>query len=329
MKTSDITQVVLVVLVFTGVMFANVASAGIEHVKENWPEYRCNPGIIPFASMFGHDAMTNFSDCISNMQIGSMAFLTAPFSMNMSVLTGDGKGLGDGGAQWSGGGGGLGGSLTGSTGAGRGMFAKIRASLSTITQSVFAVFLNLMIEIQKLFMNMKDLVSKLVGTIATVLFFVKTGVIALVSVWKGPPGQMIKALCFDPLTRVALEDGTVTAMRDLEPGSRLRNGARVCAVMDLSNLGERGKPVEAMYRIPGGEGGAHVVVSGSHLVFDPHLRDYVPVRELDPDRSGARLDGRACPRLSCLITSDHTVPIGKWVFHDWEDNVGSSSKSIG
>ena len=329
MKTSDITQVVLVILVFAAVMFANVASAGIEHVKENWPEYRCNPGVVPFAGMFGHDPMETFSYCVSNMQMGSMPFLTAPFSMNLSVLTGDGKGLGGGGAQWSGLGGGLGGSLTGSLGASRGMFAKIRSSLSTITQSVFGVFLNLMIEIQRLFMNMKDLVSKLVGAIATVLFFVQTGVIALVSVWKGPPGEMIKALCFDPQTKVALEDGTRRAMKDIEPGCRLSNGARVWAVMDISNVDDNGKVVEPMYRVPGGEDGEHIVVSGSHLVFDPEQRVYVQVRELDPDMYGVRLDGSVLSKLSCLITSDHTVPIGEWIFHDWEDNAGSASKSIG
>ena len=24
--------------------------------------------------------------------------------------------------------------------------------------------------------------------------------------------------------------------------------------------------------------------------------------------------------LCCLITSNNTIPIGKWIFHDWEDN---------
>ena len=28
----------------------------------------------------------------------------------------------------------------------------------------------------------------------------------------------------------------------------------------------------------------------------------------------------------CLITSDHTIPLGNYIFHDWEDNNGSPSK---
>jgi len=35
------------------------------------------------------------------------------------------------------------------------------------------------------------------------------------------------------------------------------------------------------------------------------------------------------PELVCLITSNHTIPIGTNIFHDWEDNQGSPSKSIG
>ena len=29
--------------------------------------------------------------------------------------------------------------------------------------------------------------------------------------------------------------------------------------------------------------------------------------------------------FSCLITSDHSIPIGEWLFHDWEDNSGPST----
>ena len=32
--------------------------------------------------------------------------------------------------------------------------------------------------------------------------------------------------------------------------------------------------------------------------------------------------------LCCLITSDHTIPIGKHIFHDWEDNNGSPAKNL-
>ncbi len=323
MKTSSITQAVLVILVFLGVMAANTAYASIDRIKNNWPEYRCHPSVMPFAATFGHDPTDNFSDCLSGMMTEGGSQLMGPFSQNLSVFTGGPSG-GSGPST-----GGLGGSLTGSVGASRGMFANVRSNLGGITQSIYGVFLNLIIEVQKLFINLKDLISKLLGAVATIVHFVETATYGLRAVWAGPPGGLIRGLCFDPRTPVLLKDGSTTTMASVQPGAILKTGARACAVMTIANEDGEGNPIEAMYTLPEGEAGGRVVVSGSHLVYNPDTSQFVPVRELDPASTGARLSTDPCPVLSCLITSDHTIPLGKWVFHDWEDNNGSESKSIG
>ena len=322
MKASYITQVVLIILVFAGVLMANMASAGVDRIKNNWPEYRCNPAVMPFAATFGHDPVTNFSECISGMMSGAGTLLTAPFSHNLTMFTG-GPSFGSAPAT-----GGLGGSLTGSVGASRGMFANVRANLGNITQSVFGVFLNLMIEVQKLFLNLKDLMSKLLGAIATIVYFVETATKGLSAVWNGPPGGLMRGLCFAPATRVALASGARSRMDHLQPGDVLASGTQVRAVMKIGNTSAAGEPIEAMYTLPGGEDGEDVVVSGSHLVYSPSASDYIPVRDLCAKSSGARLSTKAYPTLACLITSDHTIPLGSWVFHDWEDNNGSKSKDV-
>ena len=40
--------------------FYNILAVGIKNIQDNWPEYRCNPSIMPFAGTFGHDVMDNF-----------------------------------------------------------------------------------------------------------------------------------------------------------------------------------------------------------------------------------------------------------------------------
>jgi hypothetical protein len=47
------------------------------------------------------------------------------------------------------------------------------------------------------------------------------------------------------------------------------------------------------------------------------------------DLPSAAASEENCAVLSCLITSDHTIPIGGWIFHDWEDSNGSAPKKIG
>jgi hypothetical protein len=68
-----------------------------------------------------------------------------------------------------------------------------------------------------------------------------------------------------------------------------------------------------------------ILVSGSHLVYDPSIKQFVHVKDL-PSSELSEVD---CDVLSCLITSDHTIPIGEWIFHDWEDSNGSAPKKIG
>ena len=82
MNSSEITKVILIFLVF-GMLFAiNILSVGIANIKKNWPLYRCNPTIMPFASFFGHDPKTNFTYCIQNMQSAYMGNILQPINYN-------------------------------------------------------------------------------------------------------------------------------------------------------------------------------------------------------------------------------------------------------
>ena len=85
MKSSDITLSIFIVLVFIAMYFYNILAVGIKNVQENWPEYRCNPMVMPFAGTFGHDAGQNFTYCIQTMQSDYMGVLLQPINYAMSV----------------------------------------------------------------------------------------------------------------------------------------------------------------------------------------------------------------------------------------------------
>ena len=88
--------------------------------------------------------------------------------------------------------------------------------------------------------------------------------------------------------------------------------------MNIINLDEKGNQVEKLYNVDS------ILVSGSHLVYCSELKRFIHVDELNT----ACATDIKCDNLTCLITSDHTIPIGKWIFHDWEDNNGSPAKSF-
>ena len=222
-------------------------------------------------------------------------------------------------------GGGLSGNVTGI----QAMFDKIRNSVSGALKAVFGIFLNMMIEMQRIMMNMKDLMGKLMGVMSVSLYTMSGGMMAMNSMWDGPPGEMVRLLCFEPDTLVDVlndEGFQQMKMKDLPLNAILRNGTRVCAVMHISNLDNNGAQVEKVYKLPyyqTGQQGQNIFVSGSHLVYSYDKKQFVPVHAL----TEAQETDKVCPTFTCLITNDHTIPIGDWLFHDWEDNQGSPAKN--
>jgi hypothetical protein len=306
MKTSDLTLSIIIILFFIGLYFFNIFIVGVAHIKDNWPVYRCQPMIMPFASWFGKDTSENFSFCIQNIQIGSLGNLLGPINLNMNIL----KHITS--------------KFTDDLNKARAFMSVFRFNLRGIFGNVFATMFNIMVEIQRMIINIKDVIAKMIGIIMTTLFIVKGSIMTMQSMWNGPPGKLVRALCFDPETKVKLKNGEIFEMKDIPLNSILPNGSRVCAVMQISNLDENKNYIEKMYKVKRNNGDA-ILVSGSHLIYDAKVEQFIHVKDL----LSAETTETNCEVLSCLITSDHTIQIGEWIFHDWEDSNGSEPKNIG
>ena len=59
-------QSILIVIIFALLQLTNLLGVGIKHIQNNWSLYRCNPMIIPFAGIFGHDPQETFTYCAQN-----------------------------------------------------------------------------------------------------------------------------------------------------------------------------------------------------------------------------------------------------------------------
>ena len=49
MKGSDIWLSIIIFFIFLLLFLFNIISVGIKNIKENWPEYRCNPAAMAFS----------------------------------------------------------------------------------------------------------------------------------------------------------------------------------------------------------------------------------------------------------------------------------------
>ena len=265
----------------------------IAQIKANWPLYRCNPMYMYLAD----DIESNFVYCIQNMQTGFMGYLLQPLTYVTSSISH------------------MLGGFMGEINMVRGMFDKIRTFMTSTIQSVFGVFLNLVIEFQKITISINDLIGKIIGTMVSLMYILSGSITTMNSTWNGPPGQMIRALgkCFDPETKVKLQNGNIKMMKDIDLGDILENGSIVESVMKIDN---KQNPIP-LYVIKGtGVNKEDIYVTGSHLVLNNDTKQFIKTE----DYFKAELSDKKTEWFSCLITSDHKIQIGNEMFWDWEDH---------
>ena len=276
----------------------------VDEIKKNWNAYRCNPMYMPLSDNIRDD----FTYCVQNSQKDMMGYLLQPLTYITGALT-------DAGAQMSGDINGL-----------RGMLSTVRDFVAGIVDQVMGVFLNLIIEFQRIVIGIKDIVGKLVGSMMVLMYIMDGSVKTMQSAVAGPPGQLVTALssshCFAPATYVQLLDGRIQYMGDLSPGAQLADGSVVRAVMRVVN-----DNTESVYSLPGGVMGEPVHVTGSHLVWDPASGGGTYVRVRDLEGVIETLDADV-PHFVCLITDTHHIRLGEQLFWDWEDHLAPTATTV-
>lgn len=281
-------------LLFISLSTRVFVTMSLKALKDDWAKYRCNPLAIPFSD----DPSADFVYCVQKIQGSSMKYLMQPFNSLLGGL----------------------GNIANFSDVNilniREMISYMRSQTSFIIKSVFSVIIAIVVEFQRITIQTKDLMMKIVGIVTVVMNLVDGSIKTGQSTWNGPPGKMVRSLtkstCFHPSTLIKLSNGSVCEMKNLHLGDVLETGSKVMAVMKLSNYGN---DVYYAFNRRGIDGG-DVYVTGNHFVKSAgggyiHAKDHpdavpMPDKEID--------------ELSCLITDDHRIQIGEMTFWDWEDD---------
>lgn len=176
MSSSDLFTSVLIFTIFVALCISNALASGIKNIENNWMKYRCNPGIIPVASFFGHNTQENFMYCIQNTQSGYMKYLMVPFNYILSLV------------------GTVAGQLVKNIQDIREFINKLRERILRVIQDLFGVILNILIAFQKIIISMRDLMNKLVGIFTTILYLMTGALYTVKSMWEGVAGVLIRSL---------------------------------------------------------------------------------------------------------------------------------------
>lgn len=259
-------------------------------IKENWPKYRCNPPYWVFSENISED----FTYCVQNTQMNMMGFLLQPLNYMVTSLTS------------------VGGGFAKSINDIRVMFSSIRSFVSDIVENVFGVFLNMIVEFQKIIISIKDMIGKMIGIVVTIMYVLDGSIKTMNSAWSGPPGQLVKAIgsCFHPNTNITLANGKQYTMENIPLGSELSDGGKVFAVLKVDNTKK-----EPLYKIKGKS--EDIFVTGEHFIFDKETNKWIQVKDY---KNSTVQNELIIDYFSCLITTNRRIPIDNELFWDWEDD---------
>ena len=176
MKTSDLLNSIFIIAVFIGLYIANILAIGKKNIEKNWPIYRCSPLVMPFANMFGHDTMKNFTYCIQTMQTDFMGPFLAPSNYTNAVAAESIK------------------TTVKNNKKTMGMFAYIRDTVVNNFANFFNVFGSLGLILQYMVEKLKDTMNKMAGVYMASLSILQASHITARSTWDALPGQLLRAL---------------------------------------------------------------------------------------------------------------------------------------
>jgi len=170
---------VLIVVIFIGLGGAVVASTGSKTIQDNWPTYKCNPSVMPFATQLapsGLDVTTasNFSECVQTTMGSFSDTLTQP----LDYLTSQSGNVLDG-------------ILSGMSG--------IMDQISSVTDlfgstgtSLFSSITNIVMYATILMTKLGDAQAKMSAIIVSMLNTLSTSNYTILSIWNGTVGTLIK-----------------------------------------------------------------------------------------------------------------------------------------
>ena len=106
-------------------------------IKDNWAIYRCNPPYWIFSDNISKD----FTYCVQNTQINMMGYLLQPLNYMVQSLSS------------------IGGQFNDAINNIRGVFGNTRQFFADNIESIFGVFLNMIIQFQKMIISIKDVTT--------------------------------------------------------------------------------------------------------------------------------------------------------------------------
>jgi hypothetical protein len=273
--------IIIAVLALIGV----TSVTNIKEVADNWPKYRCDPSIMPFASIYGHDTVENFNYCMSN--------IFGTFSNDTTSS--------------------FGGAMTGFTDILQMLLNSIngiRTTIVTLKGGIDLTFQEFIDRISVFFLRLrlsairlKYMMSRLYAIVFSIMYMGTSGIVGMSTFANTSLYGFVEEMSCFPLNQLIDVRGKgLIEMKDVKIGDYLQGGQRVNGVFTFFSKGQ------PMVRL------GDIIVSDNHYVMSP--TGWVKA-ENHPD--AIQETPWSEELLICLNTDTHTMNIGKYIFRDFDE----------
>lgn len=178
----DMGSAIVIIFIFSLLHILLALSTGILNIKNNWEYYKCNPVIIPFAQVFGHDVGKNFNECIKKAQVDYMSIFLKPIYESLNYFAKNGELLTDSFEKLK-------------------LFGNIQdKSMVNFAMDAKYRLYNLSDSANKIFIGISDTFSKLTSTITVLYYVISSTITAGKSAWNELPGTFIKIGTFGAIS---------------------------------------------------------------------------------------------------------------------------------
>lgn len=274
----EVGPLILLTLLLLSVTYIFAEFGQYQEIRANWPIYKCQPQITPFAAFYGFNLEETLNFCIQEQVKAHAGGVITPIYKGIDEVMTIVDGVYDKAEKISGG--------------VEGLLSGFKSFVMDFANS----FRLLGVRVRMSLIRTKDIFARVYGmfiafayaAISAITFGENLICNPLVTFVAGFAG--VDICCFAPETRVAMADGTHKAIRDIAIGDALNATTRVTSRLVFDGTGV------PMVRVRG------VHVSGNHQLRSDDR--WIPASE-HPDAVKAE----SIPRIYCLNTTSNRIPV--------------------
>ena len=270
----------------------------IQRIKDNWADYRCNPIIMPFASLFGEDTKQNFDFCLGKIfnthSQGIVGSIMAMFTTFTNLLE----------------------SIFDSLSSLRTTIATLGGGINVIFQEFTERISNFFYQLRVSAIRIKMLMGRLYALLFSIMYMGTSGLTGMSSFTNTYLFSFLDTFCFPGETELnVLRPSGIrrVPIQDIQIGDVLMPGStRVTATFEFYSTGQ------PMVHV------GPALVSTNHYL----MHNGVPVMAGEHPSAIQYGPWDSEAHLFCVNTTDHTIPIEYLTFLDYDETPEGDAETL-